>query len=136
VEAARRLIAEGKGGEKTECSDDEGSRGVYTILVAPATYLTWFDPDGAMNQMRAVRAMNPHVPVLYIVPLNDRPYLLRVKRLMFDALPENPLSRLYEPDADHRGAPTASRDEIARWTAEVADRPNPALQGTPASVRP
>jgi pimeloyl-ACP methyl ester carboxylesterase len=136
VELARKLLAEGRVGEKTRFSDYEGSKGTHTVVVTPATYLTWFDPDGAMNQMKAVKTVNPQVPVLYIVPKNDYPGLLRVKLLMFDALPKNPLSRLYEPDAGHLDAPTASRDEIARWAAEVANRPNPALQGTPASGRP
>lgn len=136
VQLARKLVAEGRGNEKAEFSDFESSKGTYPVVVAPATYLTWFDPGGAMNQMKAVRTMNPQVPVLYIVPTNDYPGLLRIKRLMFDALPKNPLSRLYEPEAGHLDAPTASRDEIARWTAEVADRPNPALQGARAGGRP
>lgn len=136
VELARKLVAEGKDREKTRFSDYEGSRGTYTVVASPAAYLTWFDPDGAMNQVKAAKTMNPQVPVLFIVPKKDYPGLLRVKQLMFDALPKNPLSRLYEPDSSHLDAPSASREEIARWTVEVAGRLNPALQGTPASGRP
>jgi hypothetical protein len=39
---------------------------------------------------------------------------------MFDALPRHPLTKLYEPDSTHLGAPSASRDEILRWTWQVA----------------
>ncbi|MBI2312296.1 MAG: alpha/beta hydrolase [Betaproteobacteria bacterium] len=120
VERARKLVAEGKGEEKTRFMDYEGSRGVYPITTTPAAYLSWFDPDGAMNQMKAHKAMSPQMPVLYIVPKNDYPGLLRVKQMMFDALPKNPLTRLYEPDSSHLEAPSASREEIARWAAEVA----------------
>lgn len=35
-------------------------------------------------------------------------------------LPANWLTRLYAPDVDHRGAPTASAGEFARWTKKVA----------------
>jgi hypothetical protein len=39
---------------------------------------------------------------------------------MFDALPPHPLTRLYEPESTHLGAPSASLDEILRWTREAA----------------
>ena len=127
VEQARKLVAEGKGNEKTRFSDYEGSKGTYTVTATPAAYLSWFDSEGAMNQVKASRAMKPQVPVLFIAPKNDYPGLLKVKQAMFDALPRNPLTRMYEPDSSHLDAPFASRDEIVRWTTEVADTSSPAL---------
>lgn len=121
VESARKLVAEGKGDEKTKLADFEGAKGTYPIVTTPAIYLTWFDPAGAMNQMKAVQGMNPATPVLFIVPTSDYPGLLRVKQPMFDALPKHPRTRLYEPDANHVGAPTASIREIADWTKAVAN---------------
>jgi hypothetical protein len=82
-------------------------------------YLTWFDPDGAMNSDRAARVVNPHVPILWIVAERDYPGLRRTNIPMFETFSKNPHTRLYQPDADHIGAPTASRDEIVRWIAEV-----------------
>lgn len=126
VERARKLVAEGNGNEKTRFNDYEGSKGTYTVTATPAAYLSWFDPEGAMNQVKASRAMNPQVPVLFIAPKSDYPGLLKVKQMMFDALPRNPLTRMYEPDSSHLDAPIASRDEIVRWTAEVAGTLSPA----------
>jgi len=123
VAQARQLVAAGKGDEKTRFFDFESSRGTYPVVVTPANYLSWFDPDGAMNQAVAVRKVNPQVPVLFIVPKNDYPGLLKIKQPMFDALPRHALTRLYEPDSNHLGAPSASLDEILRWTAEAANRP-------------
>ena len=80
---ARKLIAEGKGEEKIMLSDYEGSKGTYSIYTTPAAYLSWFDPDGAMNEMAAIKNMNPAIPVLFIVPASDYPGLLKVKQLMF-----------------------------------------------------
>lgn len=120
VEQARKLVAAGKGGEHARLSDYEGARGVYTIVVTPATYLTWFEPDDAMNQMRIMRALKPQIPVLLIVPRNDYPGLLMNKQRLVGALPANALNKLHEPDASHLGAPAAARDEIVRWTSEVA----------------
>lgn len=119
VDQARKMVAEGKGGEHGSFLDYEGSKGLLQVHATAAAYLTWFDPEGAMNQEKSTKAMPPSVPVLYIGPTNDYPALQRVKQSMFSALPGNPLTRLYEPSSDHLGAPRASIDEIVRWTAEV-----------------
>ena len=119
---ARQLVAEGKGNDRAQLEDYESSK--YTIDAIPAAYVTWFDPDGAMNQERAVRAVNPRVPILWIAPTRDYPGLIKNSRPLYRQLPKHPLTQIYEPEADHRGVPTASVDEITRWTREVASAPN------------
>ncbi|QDZ29784.1 carboxylesterase [Noviherbaspirillum sp. UKPF54] len=121
VARARQLVAEGKGAEKARFADYEGAKGVYPVVTTAASYLSWFDPDGAMGRAGAPGNVKPQVPVLYIAPSGDYPALARSKQARFAALPRNPLNRLYEPNASHIGAPAASADEIARWTAEVSD---------------
>jgi pimeloyl-ACP methyl ester carboxylesterase len=119
---ARRYVADGKGEERQRLMDFEGSRGVYPVIVPPAAYVSWFDPEGAMNQVRATKAVPQNVPVLFIVPTRDYPALLKVKPIMFGFLPSHPLTRLYEPDGDHAQAPAASGEEIVRWMRQVAAR--------------
>lgn len=121
VSRARSLIASGKGNEQGEFDEFEGGK-AWTVRTTAATYFSWFDPDGAMNQEKSSRALPKLLPVLHVAPMSDYPALLRAKQEMFGALPNHPLTRLYEPNADHRSAPHAAIDEIARWTAEVAAR--------------
>ncbi len=121
VEFARKLIAEGKGNEKTQLADYEGSKGIFSISTTPNTYLIWFDPDGAMNETRAIQSMNPGIPVLFIAPKDDYPGLLKIKQQMFGALPKNPQTRLYEPTSGHMNAPSASIKEIVEWTTSLAN---------------
>lgn len=116
----RRLVADGKGNEPATLEDFEGAKGLFPVATTPAIYVTWFDPEGAMNMARAARAANPATPILWIVPSRELPGLRKTNVPMFRSLPAHPLSRLYEPDSDHRGAPTASAEEIARWTKKVA----------------
>lgn len=122
VSRARSLIAAGKGDERGEFEDFEGAKGNWTVRTTAAIYFSWFDPDGAMNQDKTSRALPKSLPVLHVAPRSDYPALLRSKQEMFDALPAHPQKRLYEPSADHRGAPAAAVEEIIRWTAEVAAR--------------
>lgn len=122
VARARQLVADGKGNERASLEDYEGARGTYTIAAIPAAYVTWFDTEGAMNLGRSARNANPRVPILWIVGRSERPALRKVNIPLFSSLPDNPLTRLYEPDADHTGTPTSSVDEIVRWTREVASR--------------
>lgn len=120
VRHARDLVAEGKGGEAGDFDEFEGGTGTTTVHTTAARYLSWFDPDGAMNQAKSSAALPRSLPVLHVAPTSDYPALMRSKREMFSALPSNPRTKLYEPDANHRTAPAAAVDEIVRWTAEVA----------------
>jgi len=118
------MIAEGKGEESGSFMDYEGSKGTYPIVTTAKRYLSWFDPEGAMNQTKASRNLNPKIPLLFIAPKNDHAGLLKVKQSMLEALPPpNPLSSIYEPDASHTGAPSASIEEIVAWTSRVAASP-------------
>ena len=116
---AQRMVADGKGAERGVFKDYEGSKGVNDIHTTAATYVTWFDPNGAMNQGKSSRAIPATTPVLYIAPRNDYPGLIRFKSSMFAALPANPLTRMTDIDSDHLNAPRNSIDEIVRWIGEV-----------------
>lgn len=118
---ARKLVAEGKAEEKTRLADYESSKGTYPINATPAAYVTWFDPEGAMNQTTAVQNVNQAVPVLYIAPTNDYSGPLKVKQQMFESLPKNSHTKLYEPNSSHQNAPSASLKEIVEWTTAVAN---------------
>lgn len=116
---ARRMVAEGRGAERATFDDYENARNLYPLETNAAAYASWFDPAGAMNQGESAAAVKPSIPVLYIVPVNDYPGLLRVKDLHFKRLPGNPGTRLVEPEATHTTAPWESREAIARWLREV-----------------
>jgi pimeloyl-ACP methyl ester carboxylesterase len=120
VHRARQMVADGRGSERASFDDYENARGSYSIETTAASYLSWFDPDGAMNQGKAMGALNPAIPILYIVPTGDYPGLLRAKDVFVPRLPKNPKTRLYEPAATHQSSPWESHEEIRRWIVEVA----------------
>jgi alpha-beta hydrolase superfamily lysophospholipase len=119
VELARKLVADGQREVKTRFSDYEGAKGVYPVTTTPAVYLSWFEPEGAMNQVLAMKSIKADTPVLFIAPTNDYPGLSRIKQEMFGLLAKHPITRMYEPNASHLNAPSASIQEIENWIAAV-----------------
>ena len=119
VSRAKDQIAAGKGGETDDYDESEGGKN-WTVRTTAAIYFSWFDPDGAMNQLKFSAALPKTLPVLHVAPTSDYPALLRAKQDMFRALPDHPLKRLHEPNSDHRNAPRDAIDAIAGWIGEVA----------------
>ena len=119
-EKAQKLLADGKGDKKTGLDDYEGSKGKYLIRTTPAIYVGWFDPDGAMNLVRAAGSVRPDVPVLYVTAKDDYAALQKVAAATRAALPRNPLTEVWEAPSDHLSAPSAAAEEIARWILSVA----------------
>ncbi len=116
VEQALTLVAEGKGNERAALPYYDPNYGrTYSMATEPATYLSWFDPNGAMNGDRIYQGLKPGVPILLVVPTNDLSNLLVMKKTLFAALPAHPANMLYEPESNHIGAVNASADEVVRW---------------------
>lgn len=121
VAKARQMVESGRGGEKSEFGDFEGTRGTSAVNTTAAIYLSWFDPNGGQTT-RAFRNVKEGTPVLYVAPLRDYPALQRGKLQNFSALPSHAQTRLYEPDSDHLNSPAAAAKEAVAWVRQVADQ--------------
>lgn len=119
---ARELVAAGRGAEVQVFADYEGSKGTNEVRTRADVYWAWFDPQGVMHQERALRALPPQLPVLYVAPTGDYPALRRANPGLFALLPSQPLTRYLQPDASHARVPTVAREAIADWLLEVAER--------------
>jgi hypothetical protein len=119
VSKAKKLIAKGKGDITSRLMDFEGSKGTFPVVVAPNNYLSWFDPEGAMNMVNAAKQIRGDVAVLWAVAKRDYPGLKKFGPKLFNILSEQPHATYYEPVSDHLGAPSASIDEVKRWINQV-----------------
>jgi len=120
VKKAEKLIASGEGNKKAKFQDWEGVRGLTDVQAPPYAYLTWFDPDGAMNSKNSARHISANVPILWIVAKDDYEGLRKVNIPMFDLFPSNAKTRFYEPSSTHLKAPLDAADEIIKWVSEVS----------------
>lgn len=117
---ARELVAAGRGSEVGVFADYEGSKGTNEVRTRADVYWPWFDPQGVMHQERALRALPPQLPVLYIAPAGDYPALRRANPALYALIPAQPLTRYLQPGATHTNVPTVAREAIADWLLEVA----------------
>lgn len=120
---ARELIAQGRGQERTRLFDAAvvGDERYELPQATPAAYVSWYDPQGAMNWRGVWQRLRPGTPVFLVVPTRDLENLRKVKRELWEGLPPHPANRLYEPRADHLGAPLASAEAAAAWLRETVE---------------
>lgn len=123
TEEAQRLVAEGKGVEKTKLElFDPIMQRRYPIFTTPEAYLSWFGPDSALRYESVVAGLPQGVPVLLVVATQDFENLLTVKQSLYERLPAHPAKRLYEPESNHIGAVNASASEVVRWIGATLQR--------------
>ena len=122
---ARELIAQGRGSQPTLLYDAAvvGSERYELPAATPAAYVSWYDPNGAMNWRAVWQRLRPGTPVFLVVPTKDLANLRKVKRELWEGLPAHRANKLYEPRADHLGASMASADAAAAWLKETVESP-------------
>jgi dienelactone hydrolase len=120
---ARELIAQGRGRQPTLLYDAAvvGSERYELPAATPAAYVSWYDPEGVMNWRGVWQRLRPGTPVFLVVPTRDLANLRKVRRELWEGLPPHRANRLYEPRADHLGAPMASADAAADWLRETVE---------------
>lgn len=122
VAKARRMVEDGRGSDKAEFGDYEGSRGASTVNTTAAIYLDWFDPEGA-HTSRVFRKVLKDTPVLYVSPTRDYLFLRAIRDRDFGMLHSTPHTRIVEPDSDHLNAPGAAAPHVITWIREVLGQP-------------
>lgn len=120
IAEARALVQEGKGDVTTKLYDYEGSRGTYVVMAKPVAYVSWFDPQGAMNVDKSLRAIPATLPVLYVSPTDDYPGLRTGASARYAVIAKHRLTRFAEPVADHKTVPGIAAPLILEWMKLVA----------------
>jgi pimeloyl-ACP methyl ester carboxylesterase len=123
VAAARTQISDGHGDEKMALADYESAKGVYPIHTTPNIYLSWFEPESDYSLLRSVKSLPATLPLLYVAPTQDYPALVRAHRSILAATPRPGKTELYEPNATHIGAPSASISKVVEWVRSISAAP-------------
>lgn len=115
VTEARRLVAEGRGGETMSFTDLNTGDRKRRLSAPAASVLDYFDPDGPMNSFRIAPQVKPGTAVLWVAPTREAEGLKRLSEMTFERLPAQvPRSRV-DVAADHANAPDAAKQAIMDW---------------------
>ena len=116
VEAARALVAQGKGDARISFTDinQVKTQGMSTTA---AIYLSYFDPNGLGNMPLSATRLKKPIPVLCVMSQAEsqlgRDYI-------FSKLPPNPKSVYLESGASHTEAPRAVEHEALEFVKSIA----------------
>lgn len=119
VQKARTLVANGKGDEPLSFLDLNTGNRREQVRASAASFLSYFDPAGAMNMADNMKRMKPEIPVLWIVPTREDPRSRPGYVNLYKNLPANSGTRMAEPDSDHLDAPDASTRLVIDWIREI-----------------
>jgi alpha-beta hydrolase superfamily lysophospholipase len=114
---AQQMMVSGRGSERSAFMDMRHGKD-YDLSTTAEIYLSYSDPDGPAVMPRTVQAINPPVPLLWVVGTND-PLSRLGRSYVFTKAPEHPRSRYEEILADHEGVPAHAARLVAVWLKDL-----------------
>ena len=114
VTQARAMVAAGRGDERANFID-MNIRGPFSVNTTASIYLSFFDPTGPANIPANTSRLR--APLLWVAGNADRSQA--GPGYAFSLAPTNPLNRYVTVDADHLGTPTAAREAVLAWLAQL-----------------
>lgn len=113
IDAARAMVAQGKGDEKGSFADiNQGKR--VTARTTAKSYLSYFDPESDAEMGVTAARVPARIPVLTVIGDAD-PLFGRVREYFVDRLPPNPKSRYLEVQGDHLSTPVVALPQLLDW---------------------
>jgi len=115
VAEARRLVAEGRGGENMSFTDLNTGDRSKRLSAPAASVLDYFDPEGPMNSFGIAPRVRPGTAVLWIAPTRESAGLTRLSEMTFERLPAQIVRSRVDVAADHMSAPEAAKQAVMDW---------------------
>jgi pimeloyl-ACP methyl ester carboxylesterase len=117
VEAARALVAEGKGAERGSFNDFNQGRNLRLAATA-SNYLSYLDPRSDAEMSLTASRVPAATPVLSVIGDSD-PLFPSIRAYYVDKLPAHANSRLLEVKGTHLSTPEVAFAEVLVWMKSV-----------------
>src|SRR5574338_129930 len=119
--AARAALGGPEPGKRIPVVDvNQGVR--HRLRIAPAIYLSYFDPAGPASWPANARALSPELPVLWVAGKDDPAYPDAFD-YAFDLSPAHPRRYRALLATDHAGTPGAATGLVLDWLPTLEHRP-------------
>ena len=90
------------------------------ITITAKIYLDYFDPDGPMNFQKNAAALQPGVPILWIVGTEEEKGPRQLGDRGYAKIPPNPGNKFIEIGSDHLDTPGKAIAPVMAWIKEIA----------------
>jgi len=113
IEAARALVAAGKGEENNRFIDINQGR-QQPVVTTAKNFLSYFDPESDADMGVTAPRLPANLPVLTAIGQGD-PMFSRVREYYVDKLPSNARTQLLEVSGGHLDTPQVALDQLLDW---------------------
>lgn len=113
IEAARAMVATGKGDESNRFMDINQGR-QQPIVTTAKNFLSYFDPESDADMGVTAPKLPANLPVLTAIGQGD-PMFKRVRSYYVDQLPANPKTQLIEVSGGHLDTPQVALAQMLEW---------------------
>jgi pimeloyl-ACP methyl ester carboxylesterase len=113
IEAARALVAAGKGDENQRFIDINQGR-QQPVVTTAKNFLSYFDPESDADMGVTAPRLPANLPVLTAIGQGD-PMFTRVREYYVDKLPANTRTQLLEVSGGHLDTPQVALDQLLAW---------------------
>ncbi|MDO9083414.1 MAG: hypothetical protein Q7U56_09035, partial [Humidesulfovibrio sp.] len=117
---AREMLTSGRGAERSAFIDMHQGKD-YDLSTTAEIYLSYSDPDGPAVMPRSAAAINPPLPLLWVVGSND-PLSRLGRSYVYAKAPAHPESRYEEVRADHLGVPAEAARLVVDWLKGLVEK--------------
>ena len=113
VDAARKLVAAGKGQQSLSIEDTELDQR-RSIAMSAAVMVSYFDPQGLGDMPTTARRIAQNIPLMWVIGRKD-PLFAAGEAYAYAQAPPHPLGRYAVVNADHAGTPDAAAKPVIEW---------------------
>lgn len=117
IEAARTLVAAGKGDESQRFMDINQGR-QQPVITTAKNFLSYFDPESDADMGVTAPKLPASLPVLTAIGQGD-PLFARVRSYYVDKLPANPKTQLLEVTGGHLETPQVALEQVMAWIPQA-----------------
>jgi pimeloyl-ACP methyl ester carboxylesterase len=120
LKKAQAMVQEGKGDDNAWFDDLNSGGRTKSVRTTARIYLDYFDPEGPMNFQKNAAALQPGVPILWVVGTEEEKGPRQLGDRGHARIPANPGNKFIEVSSDHLNTPGKAIEPVIAWIKEIA----------------
>jgi dienelactone hydrolase len=120
LKKAQGMVQEGNADDMAWFDDVNTGNRAKSVRTTARIYLDYFSPDGPMNFRKNIAALQPGVPILWVVGTEEEKALRQIGDRGHTGIPSNPGNKFVEVSSDHMNTPGKAIEPVIAWIKEIS----------------